>query len=140
MNEDSSSRGGAQGVESGREDPSGDDHVRTDAGGRREVIVPMRLYKTVTVFSTLVAVVSVVTGFLLLDAATLQVGIFRRLASGLFALLGVRPPSGTLDAVLAAAGLGVMAFGAGFYVLGTRFRTPEMGKSQEDSREETSNG
>ena len=120
--------------------PTGDDHVRTDARGRREVIVPLRLYKTVTVFSTLLAVIAVVLGFLLLDAATLQVGVFRRLAAGLFALVGVDVGAGTLDALLAGAGLAVMALGAGVYVLGTRFRAPDMGKSQEDSPEGTDNG
>lgn len=124
----------------GRDGPEPDDYVRTGARGRREVIVPMRLYKTVTVFSTLVAVVAIVFGFLLLDAATLQVGVFRRIASWLFAIVGVRPASAALDVLLATAGLLAMAFGAGVYVLGTRFRTLEMGKSQEDSREGTGNG
>lgn len=100
----------------------------------------MRLYKTVTVFSTLIAVVSVVFGFLLLDAATLQVGIFRRLTTWMFGIAGLQPATGTLDVLLALAGLGAMAFGAGVYVLGTRFRTQEMGKSQEDSRVESDNG
>ena len=118
----------------------GDDYVGTDDRGRREVIVPLRLYKTVTVFSTLLAVIAIVLGFLLLDAATLQVGVFRRLAAGLFALVGVDVAAGTLDALLAGAGLVVMALGAGVYVLGTRFRAPDMGKSQEDSPEETDNG
>jgi len=40
------------------EDPP---HVRSDDdGSQREVVVPLRLYKTVTVFSTLIAVFSVV--------------------------------------------------------------------------------
>lgn len=138
MSDDASGREHGRASDAGN--PAPDEHVRTDARGRRQVIVPMRLYKTVTVFSTLVAVGSVVFGFLLLDAATLQVGVFRRLASLLFAILGVQPATGTLDALLAGAGLAAMAFGAGVYVLGTRFRTPEMGKSQEDSREGTDNG
>ncbi|AUX07966.1 hypothetical protein AArcSl_0311 [Halalkaliarchaeum desulfuricum] len=120
--------------------PAGEDHVRTDDRGRREVIVPLRLYKTVTVFSTLLAVIAVVLGFLLLDAATLQVGVFRRLAAGLFGVFGVDVAAGTLDALLAGAGLAVMALGAAVYVLGTRFRAPDMGKSQEDSPEGTDNG
>lgn len=121
-------------------DPAVEQPVRTDARGRREVVVPLRLYKTVTVFSTLIAVVAVVLGFLLLDAATLQVGVFRRLATWMFAVVGVDIAAATLDALLAGAGLGVMAFGAAVYVLGTRFRAPDMGKSQEDSPEGTDNG
>nr|WP_244531490.1 hypothetical protein [Halogranum amylolyticum] len=100
----------------------------------------MRLYKTVTVFSTLIAVVSVVVGFVLLDAATLSISFLRRAIVGLFGALGVGVADDVLTAVLALLGLGIIAFGAGVYIVGTRFRARGMGKSQEDSDEEPDNG
>jgi len=106
----------------------------------REVVVPMRLYKTVTVLSTLVAVASVVAGFTVLDAATLRTSLVRRLVTGLLSVLGLSVPAGALDAALAALGLAIVGFGAGVYVLGTRFRAPGMGKSQEDADEGSDDG
>ena len=117
-----------------------DDGPRVGTDGRRDVVVPMRLYKTVTVFSTLIAVVCVVGGFVVLDAATLQWSVLRQVVTGALAFVGVRPPADLLSAVLAVVGLGVIAFGAGVYVLGTRFRARGMGNSQEDSNEGTNNG
>lgn len=58
--------------------PSDPEQPRRDVDG--DVVVPVGLYKVVTVFSTLIAVSFVVLGFLFLDAAT---GAVRR-----FALLG----------------------------------------------------
>jgi hypothetical protein len=109
-------------------------------GGGRDIVVPMRLYKTITVFSTLIAVVSVVLGFVLLDAATLSISFLRRALTGVLAALGVGVADEILTAVLALLGLGVIAFGAGVYIVGTRFRARGMGKSQEDSNEESDNG
>jgi uncharacterized membrane protein len=108
--------------------------------GGRDIVVPMRLYKTVTVFSTLIAVVSVVLGFVLLDAATLSISVLRRAITGVLAVLGVGVADDVLTAVLALLGLAVIAFGAGVYIIGTRFRAQGMGKSQEDSNEESDNG
>lgn len=109
-------------------------------GGGRDIVVPMRLYKTVTVFSTLIAVVSVVLGFVLLDAATLSISVLRRAITGVLAALGVGVADDVLTAVLALLGLAVIAFGAGVYIIGTRFRAQGMGKSQEDSNEDSDNG
>ena len=111
-------------------------------GGRsgRDIDVPIRLYKTVTVFSTLIAVVFVILGFSLLDAATLQVSVLRSLFVAALGALGVRPPGDVLTGVLAAFGLLSIGFGAGVYVLGTRFRPRGMGNSQEDSDEGSDNG
>jgi hypothetical protein len=117
---------------------SGGDAGDGGSGSRntgRDVVVPMRLYKTVTVFSTLIAVVSVVLGFMLLDAATLNVSFLGALATGLLAAVGLSVADGLLSTVFAAAGLGVIGFGAGVYVVGTRFRAEGMGKPQEDSDE-----
>ncbi|SEO39264.1 hypothetical protein SAMN04487948_102205 [Halogranum amylolyticum] len=124
--------------ESGANGPA--DRTVDDGGGGRDIVVPMRLYKTVTVFSTLIAVVSVVVGFVLLDAATLSISFLRRAIVGLFGALGVGVADDVLTAVLALLGLGIIAFGAGVYIVGTRFRARGMGKSQEDSDEEPDNG
>jgi len=101
------------------------------AGGR-DVVVPLRLYKTVVVFSTLIAVVSVVLGFTLLDAATLRVSLVRSLVVGALSAVGLVPAEGVLSAALAAAGLAIIALGAGVYTLGTRFRTEGMGNAEAD--------
>ena len=111
-----------------------------DGEGTREVIVPLRLYKTVTVFSTLIAVVCVVGGFVLLDAATFQWVFLRQFVSGLLSFLGVDVAREVVSAVLALAGLAVIGIGSGVYVLGTRFRASGMGNSQEDSNEDIDNG
>jgi hypothetical protein len=100
----------------------------------------MRLYKTITVFSTLIAVGTVVAGFLLLDAATLQVSLLRSLIAGLLGVIGISVPTGVLSTVLAVAGLLVIAFGAGVYTIATRFRAEGMGKPQEDADEGSGNG
>lgn len=116
-----------------------DGETRADVGGGtgggRDVVVPMRLYKTVTVFSTLIAVVCVVFGFMLLDAATLNVSFLGGIVRGLLGIAGVGVADGVLSTLFAAAGLGIIGFGAGVYVVGTRFRAEGMGKSQEDSNE-----
>jgi hypothetical protein len=111
----------------------------TSRGGRRDVVVPMRLYKTVTVFSTLIAVVGVVLGFMLLDAATLNVSFLGGAIRGAFAFVGLSVDDGILSTALAVVGLASIAFGAGVYTLGTRFRAQGMGKSQEDSNEVSDN-
>ncbi len=110
--------------------------------GSRDVVVPLSLYKTVTVFSTLIAVVAVVVGFVLLDAATQQGGIIR-MAVGLLAAgvgIGISPARlvevfETFEPVFALLGLGAIGFGAGIYVLGSRFRAEGMvgnGNAQDD--------
>ena len=109
------------------------------AGTGRDIVVPMRLYKTVTVFSTLIAVVSVVFGFMLLDAATLNVSFLGAAATGAFRLVGVSVADGILSTAFAIAGLSGIGFGAGVYVIGTRFRAEGMGKPQEDSTEDSNN-
>ncbi|QIB73451.1 hypothetical protein GL213_11795 [Halogeometricum borinquense] len=105
--------------------------------GRRDVVVPLRLYKTVTVFSTLIAVISVVVGFMFLDAATLNVSFVGALITDLRTTLGLSIADDVLSTILAVAGLAIIGFGAGVYILGTRFRAQGMGKSQEDSDEDS---
>ena len=126
--------------ESGASRPDERSESHDTGSGGRDIVVPMRLYKTVTVFSTLIAVVSVVLGFVLLDAATLSISFLRRAITGVLVTLGVGVADEILTAVLAFLGLSVIAFGAGVYIVGTRFRARGMGKSQEDSNEESDNG
>lgn len=90
----------------------------------REVAVPMRVYKTVTVFSTMIAVVCVVGGFVILDRATRRAQL----------------PLSEIDPVLALVGMGTILFGAGTYAYGTRFRATGMGRSKNDDDESADNG
>ncbi|MFB6117556.1 hypothetical protein [Halosegnis sp.] len=85
--------------------------------GRRDVEVPMEVYKAVTVFSTLFAVVAVVVGFVLLDEATQR---------------ATAAPD-EVNILLAAAGLGAIAAGAATYAFSTRFRAQGMGNPKDDA-------
>jgi hypothetical protein len=107
------------------------DEPRRGADG--DVVVPMELYKVVTVFSTLIAVFCVVFGFILLDAATLNTSVMRRGLVGLFAAAGVTPDEGVFEIAFALAGIALIGVGAGTYVLGTRFRTEGMGSPKNDA-------
>jgi hypothetical protein len=90
----------------------------------REVVLPLRLYKTVTVFSTLFAVAAVVLGFVVLDAAT------RR------ATLEVSE----IDPWLAGLGVALIAAGGVVYAFSSRFRAEGMRKDKDASDEESDNG
>ncbi|TKX73416.1 hypothetical protein EXE46_14350 [Halorubrum sp. GN11_10-6_MGM] len=114
-----------------RNEPTG---PREGASGR-EVVVPFRLYKAVTVFSTLAAVVTYFVGFTLIDAATLQISFVRTTIVYLLDSAGILPPEDVLVAILAITGVGFILLGTAVYVLGTRFRGQGMGKSQDDSSE-----
>ncbi|MEM4780930.1 MAG: hypothetical protein QXG03_05135 [Halalkalicoccus sp.] len=85
----------------------------------REVLVPMRIYKTVTVFSTLFAVFGVVGGFVLLDVAT------DRATADL----------GEVNPLLALAGVGLIVLSAAVYAFSTRFQAAEMGNAKENEEE-----
>ncbi|MFB6176567.1 MAG: hypothetical protein ABEI99_05390 [Halobaculum sp.] len=98
--------------------------------GSRDVVVPMPLYKTVTVFSTLLAVVGVVGGFVLLDAAVMSGGVIRVAVNAVLSVAGLRvSPTvwASLQPVFAVGGLAAIAVGAAVYVLGSRFRAEGMG-------------
>ena len=114
-----------------RDEPTG---PRIGPDGR-EVVVPFRLYKAVTVFSTLAAVVAYLIGFTLVDAATLQISFVRTAIVYLLNSSGLYPSQDTLVAVLAITGIAFIVAGTAVYVLGTRFRGRGMGKSQDDSGE-----
>jgi hypothetical protein len=98
--------------------------AEADAPGGRDIVVPLRLYKTITVFSTLIAVVAILAGFVLLDRGTQ-----RATAS---------PDEVSLPVV--ALGLGLIVGGSVVYVFSTRFRTEGMGKPKDDTDEPTDNG
>lgn len=89
---------------------------RTEDRGRRDVVVPRELYKIVTVFSTLIAIVAVVGGFVLLDTAT-----NRTVAA-----------ASEVNLPLAIAGVGAIALGAATYAFASRFRTGGMGSPNSD--------
>ncbi|WP_246282689.1 DUF7315 family membrane protein [Natronomonas halophila] len=105
-------------------DASADGAADADAPGGRDIVVPLRLYKTITVFSTLIAVVAILAGFVLLDRGTQ-----RATAS---------PDEVSLPVV--ALGLGLIVGGSVVYVFSTRFRTEGMGKPKDDTDEPTDNG
>lgn len=90
----------------------------------RYVVVPMRLYKTVTVFSTLLAVVAILAGFVLLDRGT------------------QRATAGAEDVSLpvVALGLAFIVGGSAVYAFSTRFRAEGMGKPKDDTGEQSNNG
>ena len=90
----------------------------------REVVVPERLYKTVTVFSTLFAIVAVVLGFVVLDAAT---------DTGSAAPEEVSVP-------MAALGVGLIAAGGVVYAFASRFRARGMVTDKDSDDESTDNG
>lgn len=93
----------------------GDAEVDPEGAGGRDVVVPLALYKRITVFSTLFAVVAVLAGFLMLDAATGRAS--RELSE--------------VNAGLAVAGLLSIGAGAAVYAFSTRFRTPGMGNPKD---------
>jgi len=107
---------------SGAEDPP--QITSTGEGKQREVVVPLRLYKTVTVFSTLFAILAVVGGFILVDVATERASA----------------PASEIDIPIAIFGIGLILAGTVVYAFSTRFRTEEMGKSKDDADEPTDNG
>lgn len=90
----------------------------------REVVVPERLYKSVTVFSTLFAIVSIVLGFVSLDEAT---------DAGRAAPSEVSVPLAVLGILLIAAGGLVYAFAS-------RFRAGGMAKDKDSGDESSDNG
>lgn len=98
----------------------------TDDGSRgaREVEVPLRLYKVVTVFSTMFAVAFVVGGFVVLDTATQR----------------ARLSLSELDLPLAVLGVAMIVAGAVVYAFSTRFHAEGMGKPNDGSDERSNDG
>ncbi|MFP9062447.1 hypothetical protein ACLI4R_18250 [Natrialbaceae archaeon A-chndr2] len=100
------------------------DGPRVTASGKREIVVPMRLYKTITVFSTLLAIVGVLGGFILLDVATDRTQAAASDVSIGLALLGVV----------------LIAGGAATYAFSTRFQSEGMGNAKDDADKGSDNG
>ncbi|MFP8955750.1 hypothetical protein ACLI4Y_03405 [Natrialbaceae archaeon A-CW3] len=105
-------------------DTEPEDGPRVGASGKREVVVPMRLYKTITVFSTIIAVVGVLGGFILLDVATDR----------------TQAAASDVSIGLALLGVGLIVGGAATYAFSTRFRTAGMGNAKDDADEASHNG
>jgi len=93
-------------------------------GGSRDVVVPLRVYKAVTVFSTLFAVVLVLGGFVILDAATQR----------------ATAPVDEIDPLLLVVGLASLVAGAAVYAYGTRFRAAGMGTPKDEPDEADTDG
>ena len=83
--------------------------------GSREVIVPLRVYKAVIVFSTMFSVFLIVGGFIVLDVATRRATL---------SLSEINPLLGLL-------GLAMIAAGGALYAFATRFRARGMGNAKE---------
>lgn len=90
----------------------------------RDVVVPLPLYKVITVFSTLIAGVAVVGGFVVLDEATQRASV----------------PLEDIDPLLALLGLFMIAGGGAMYAFSGRFRAPGMGTTNTDEDEPSDNG
>jgi hypothetical protein len=107
---------------------TGDGEMANDDDGTdvRSVVVPTRVYKAVTVFSTLFAVVTVVGGFIVLDVATKRASV---------ALSEVDP-------LAALAGVALIATGAVTYAFSTRFQAAGMGNgnAKDDTDERSHDG
>lgn len=95
-----------------------------DGPSGRDVEVPLDVYKAVTVFSTLFAVLAVVAGFVLLDVATQRATAAPEDVNVLIALLG----------------LGAIGLGAATYAFSTRFRARGMGNAKDGADQGSDNG
>ncbi len=108
--------------------------------GPRDIVVPTRLFKLITVVTTLLAVPTVVLGFMFLDAATLQTSVARGTVLFILSWLGIPVEETVVSALLGLVGITLIAAGAGIYVVGSRFRAAGMGNAEEDTDEESTNG
>lgn len=109
-----------------------------DRTGRREdgtIVVPMRMYKGITVFSTLLATVLVVLGFVCFDAATRTDHLLRVSLRWVFEAVGVTPSVSVLNVLFGLLGVGLIVLGAGSYILGTRFKTEGMVEGGDDGED-----
>lgn len=105
-------------------DGANDTGVTVSEDGARDVVLPLRAYKAVTVFSTLFAVVFILAGFVLLDEATDR----------------ATAEIAEINPWLAILGLAALIGGAAIYAFSTRFRAEGMGKSKDMSDESSDDG
>lgn len=117
------------------EDWEPDEPTRLDSD---TIVVPLRMYKGITVFSTLLATLLVVLGFFLFDAATQPSNLVRGFVVWLFQLVGYVPPPGVFDVGFGLLGVASILLGAGSYILGSRFKTADMvrGDAGDDGADE----
>ncbi len=87
--------------------------------GRRQVAVPIELYKIVTIFTTLIAVLAIVIGFLLIDSGTNR----------------LRAPADEVNLVVTVAGVTMIALATVIYAFSTRFTPPERANDKGTSTE-----
>lgn len=111
-----------------------------EEAGPRDIVVPTRLFKLVTVATTLLAVPTVVLGFMFLDAATLQTSVARATVLFVVNWLGIPVDESVVSILLGFVGIGLIALGAGIYIVGSRFRAAGMGNAEEDTDEQSTNG
>ena len=108
----------------GADESAGGTEQDDGAVSGRDVVVPLPLYKIVTVFSTLISGAGVVGGFIVLDEATQRAS--------------ATPDE--IDPVLALLGLLMIAGGGALYAFSGRFRAPGMGTTKNGETEESHNG
>ncbi|MDZ7746230.1 MAG: hypothetical protein U5K28_06845 [Halobacteriales archaeon] len=115
------------------DDPNSD--AASERGGR-DIAVPMEIYKSITVFSTLFAVAFVLLAFVMFDAATLGRSFVRELVQDAFGAIGLGVGGQSLTIAFALIGFAFLITGSGIYILGSRFRAEEMGNAKNDADEE----
>jgi len=116
---------GPDGADAPADSENGSGGAKSDSQAKtRDVVVPLRLYKTVTVFSTLFAIVFVLAGFVLLDVATDR----------------ATADVSEIDPGLAILGVAGIVGGAAVYAFSTRFRAEGMGKPKDESDEPSNDG
>ncbi len=104
-------------------------------GGGRDIAVPMEMYKSITVFSTLFAVVFVLLAFVMFDAATLDRSFVRGLVQDAFGAVGLGVGGQPLTIAFALVGFAFLTTGSGIYIVGSRFRAEEMGNAKNEADE-----
>lgn len=91
----------------------------SDDAGRRQVPVPMRLYKVVTVLTTLFSILGVVGGLLLIDRGTNR----------------GRAAADEVDIIVTIVGVLLIALAAAAYAFSTRFTPPQRANDKGTSSE-----
>lgn len=100
------------------------------------IVVPTRMYKGITVFSTLLATLLVVLGFFFFDAATQPRNLIRQGVVWVFEVIGFVPSAGVFDVTFGLLGIASILIGAGSYILGSRFKAADMVRDEQPTEEE----
>lgn len=99
----------------------GDDE---EAAARRHVNVPLPIFKAVTVFSTLFAVIAIIVGLGLIDRGTDR----------------ARAPVEELNLWMTFLGVALIVFGAAIYAFSTRFTPTERANDKGESSQSEDDG